>query len=571
MKKMLLVATLLSLALVQSQAQNWLLTGNAGTTAGTNFIGTTDAKDLYFKTSNATGFVLKSTGKIGIGTTTPTGHFDISDSSIFSAVGIANITTRWTGAVDVRGLKAIVKPSPGYGYGLDAVGGFIGVKGQADATTYTSEAYGVWGTATGSAGLRMALRGDAQGTGTALNYGVYATANSATSGTNFGVYASAQNSTGVNYGVYSTVTGTNSYAGYFSGRLYASGNVGLGVTAPSRRLEIGNGRIRFNGYMAGGYASGIEFGDSAGTTTNKGFIGMYNDKALGFYGFAGAGYAWIYDVTNGNTGFGTVTPPSRLDVVDGAAATVGSFATTRTGTVDVIGVKSTALANNGYGIGMDVKAGYKGINVSITPNTTRTSYGSYISLVRGSAANYTGTSYGSYVTTSGGNGINYGVYATTIGGLTASYGMYASCTGFANVNYGIYATAKNGMQKNWAGYFSGNTYATNLVLGNDTAPATGYALTVGGKIIAEEVKVQLQPFPDYVFESNYSLRPLEEVEQYINDNKHLPGMPTACEAEEGNVGLGELNRKLVEKVEELTLYVIELKKQNDQLLKSLGK
>lgn len=91
-------------------------------------------------------------------------------------------------------------------------------------------------------------------------------------------------------------------------------------------------------------------------------------------------------------------------------------------------------------------------------------------------------------------------------------------------------------------------------------------LSVGGTVHAKEVKVDLNvPVPDYVFEKNYNLRPLAEVENYINQNKHLPEVPAAKEMEANGVNLGEMNMLLLKKVEELTLYVIELKKEIEKI------
>jgi hypothetical protein len=94
-----------------------------------------------------------------------------------------------------------------------------------------------------------------------------------------------------------------------------------------------------------------------------------------------------------------------------------------------------------------------------------------------------------------------------------------------------------------------------------TTPATGYKLTVAGKIICTELKVQLQPFPDYVFEKNYKLRTIKEVENHIDTYKRLPGMPSAAEVESKGMNVGEMQGKVVEKVEELTLYIIQQQKQ----------
>ncbi|WP_416864897.1 MAG: hypothetical protein ACMVP2_20560 [Imperialibacter sp.] len=70
---------------------------------------------------------------------------------------------------------------------------------------------------------------------------------------------------------------------------------------------------------------------------------------------------------------------------------------------------------------------------------------------------------------------------------------------------------------------------------------------------------------DYVFEDNYYLKPLSEVEAYVKENHHLPGIPSANEIKETGWQVGEMNNMLLEKVEELTLYMIELKKENEKL------
>ena len=86
-------------------------------------------------------------------------------------------------------------------------------------------------------------------------------------------------------------------------------------------------------------------------------------------------------------------------------------------------------------------------------------------------------------------------------------------------------------------------------------------LTVKGKIHSEEVIIDLNvPAPDYVFEKNYPLINIEQIESYINENKHLPEIPSAKEIEEKGLSVGEMNMKLLQKIEELTLYIIEQNK-----------
>ena len=117
---------------------------------------------------------------------------------------------------------------------------------------------------------------------------------------------------------------------------------------------------------------------------------------------------------------------------------------------------------------------------------------------------------------------------------------------------------------------SGNDVLFNVGGGNvgiGTA-TTDAKLTVKGVIHAQEVKVDLSvPGPDYVFESNYKLLSLVDLNKYIQENKHLPEVPSAKEFEQGGVNVSEMNMLLLKKVEELTLYVIELEKKVNALEK----
>lgn len=101
-------------------------------------------------------------------------------------------------------------------------------------------------------------------------------------------------------------------------------------------------------------------------------------------------------------------------------------------------------------------------------------------------------------------------------------------------------------------------------IGTSVIPSE-FKLAVAGKVIAEEVVVKLQSaWPDYVFHQDYRLKPLHEVEQFVKTNKHLPGIPSAAQVEEKGLSMGEMQNKLLQKVEELTLYIIEQQKQIDQ-------
>jgi hypothetical protein len=105
-----------------------------------------------------------------------------------------------------------------------------------------------------------------------------------------------------------------------------------------------------------------------------------------------------------------------------------------------------------------------------------------------------------------------------------------------------------------------------LIGTNNLTSGAGYKLRVGGKIFSEEVRVQLQSaWPDYVFDKKYKKMSIVELDKYLNENNHLPNIPSAMEIEKDGQHLGEIQRKMLEKIEELTLYIIELNKRIDKL------
>ncbi|MXN92145.1 hypothetical protein GR160_13000 [Flavobacterium sp. Sd200] len=112
-------------------------------------------------------------------------------------------------------------------------------------------------------------------------------------------------------------------------------------------------------------------------------------------------------------------------------------------------------------------------------------------------------------------------------------------------------------------------------LGTAAFPTTGgsinvaaYKLIVNGGILAKEVRVATT-WADYVFEDNYKLPTLPEVEQYINENGHLPNVPSAKQIEEDGIEVGEMAKIQQEKIEELTLYAIQQQKQLEKQQKEI--
>lgn len=111
----------------------------------------------------------------------------------------------------------------------------------------------------------------------------------------------------------------------------------------------------------------------------------------------------------------------------------------------------------------------------------------------------------------------------------------------------------------------------DYVANNMTTPGT-YGLWVADGILTEKVKVAVKTtgnWADYVFAKDYKLLSLGEVEAYIQKNKHLPGVPSAEEVVKEGIDMATMDAKLLEKIEELTLYMIDLKKENEIMKKEI--
>ncbi len=98
------------------------------------------------------------------------------------------------------------------------------------------------------------------------------------------------------------------------------------------------------------------------------------------------------------------------------------------------------------------------------------------------------------------------------------------------------------------------------------AHASGYKLSVDGKIMSEELRVlDSGNWPDYVFREDYQLLPLELLEEAIRSEGHLPGIPSANEIEHEGILIGDMQKRMMAKIEELTLYILDLDKEIKQL------
>lgn len=145
------------------------------------------------------------------------------------------------------------------------------------------------------------------------------------------------------------------------------------------------------------------------------------------------------------------------------------------------------------------------------------------------------------------------ILATRIGGTSAGIGT------FSNTNMRIFANGSSAI-------FIGSG-TNNVGIGIDFPT---YKLEVNGSVRSKEVVVESINWPDFVFDEKYKLPLLSDVEKFIQQNKHLPNIPSAAEIESKGLPLGDTQKKMMEKIEELTLYMIEANKQLEKTTTDLA-
>ncbi len=270
-----------------------------------------------------------------------------------------------------------------------------------------------------------------------------------------------------------------------------------------------------------------------------------------FTGPSSLGDSQLFD--NGtNIGVGTTTPSAFLDV-NGTFRAAGNAALAAN--LNVAGASTlTGAVNAGANLNVAGASTLTGVvnaatNLNVAGTSTLTG-----AVNAGNNLNVAGASFL-------GGSVSAGSTLAVTG--TAFFQSNATVQGATSANGGL--TVQNGANINGNTNLNGGKVAIGTTVGANT-PGT-HALYVNGSIVATEVKVALQGnWPDYVFESDYQLPNLTETAAYIAANKHLPGIPSVAEVQEnGGIELGEMNRLLLQKIEELTLLMIDQQKQIDAL------
>lgn len=230
----------------------------------------------------------------------------------------------------------------------------------------------------------------------------------------------------------------------------------------------------------------------------------------------------------------------------------------------------------GIGTGIPVplaKLEVRGTGTTSSTNTfiLRNNYGDTLLRMRDDGRmgiGYNGNTFGRQLNL-GGAGINfYTANEAAFGG--AVFPTDTSLVLWSNSNSNNYLVLQPSWGNTGIGTYTPNAKlhlnGTMLIGNNSQRTATGYSLSVDGKVIAEDfTTLNSTAWPDYVFEKDYPLMSLQQVKQYIDSYKHLPGVPDAATIEKNGFRLGEMVKKLVEKTEELTVYILELERQNNEL------
>ncbi len=339
-----------------------------------------------------------------------------------------------------------------------------------------------------------------------------------------------------------------------------NGNIGIGTHIPSEKLEINGGTITTmvlgTGMNQANSQTGIDFKHRYGPTFSNGeILSFIRSLRFGADGkgslvFGTSGTLGVHAIErmridqNGNVGIGTTLPQRKLSIIDGT---------------------NNAKLRLGYDDDFYMDYG----NNSISMNRISNSQGVLTIETQGSYA-----SSGGHIVLNPVSGRNVGI------GVNPDHAKL-EIKQTANLEAlridgasGAFALVVQGGTTNTTHLRSGLTIGQNyfvappsdgmIVQGNvgigTTNPGT-YKLAVEGKIGARSVKVTTASWADYVFAPTYHLMSLPETEAYIQENQHLPNIPSAAEVKQNGFHLEEMDAKLLAKIEELTLYAIAQEKE----------
>jgi hypothetical protein len=429
---------------------------------------------------------------------------------------------------------------------------------------------------------------------------------------------------GIGAGRYNTTGSSNTFLGDGAGTMNVSGNnnISVGAIGPasgsnnivmgasSAQNCSGNANVLIGNICASNLTTGKEntfigrvmLPNTAATTLSA---GNNTERTIILSNGADWQSQKLYIDATGNTGIGlgdNVIPKNRLDIRGGVA--VGAAFTSTLTTAGPIAPTNGMIVEGNVGIGINAPTNRLQItaatgNASGLTFTNLTSASTPLSASNGRVLTVDSngkviltTDQGSGGVTAIANGLNTTVSGTgvsptpyvidakniythddtlntSVPANTATAGVRTVTMGASNL---FFKTSGSGSHFENGTTGSGRIYIGNTLTFPTLTATNQYRLLVEGGILTERIKVALQStanWADYVFAKEYKLAPLSEVEAFIKENKHLPGIASSESLVKNGIDVAEMQAKQMEKIEELTLYAIEqnktLEKQNKEI------
>jgi len=534
----------LTLATINGTTGNGLTLKSSS--SGTTNITLNASSDIIFQASGSEKMRLKNDGKFGIGTSGPLSKLHVSGDGRFTLASGQSLALEGTGSNTANagpnllftdtsgaGIASALQQGAGGGFGLWTYNGSWGER------LHVTQAGNVGiGTTSPATRLQVAggtVRSDLGATGTSF-IGTGTGSNLQVSHDGSAYVALFNSGGGIQF---RDINGTSNIVTMASG-----GNVGIGTITPAAPLNVVSSALVNSEFSNGTVKLDVALGTSGPNTGS--FLGTATNHPMFFYANNSAPALALTPA--GNVGIGTANPAEKLEVAGGAVLV--------SGVVNPYLMLKSSAAGAPYGfLQYDQSEGnymriFDGTEYSMIWKAGKVGIGTTTPAAKLQVSDlYSVSSDQELLSLQAG-------YATNSARKALTWRDGTSITGQIDTRYdGTSVDMVFGHLYN-AGYQTGDVLTIKGTgnVGIGTSSPT-HKLAVKGTIRAQEIIVDTG-WADYVFEDSYRLAPLSEVEQHIKEKKHLPGIPSAKEVEEHGVSMGDMQAKLLAKVEELTLHLI---------------